>query len=149
FAIEDLTNDPAVKTIVLFTNSPGGSVDGVPELAAKVRAAAAQKRVVATVTGMMASAAYWVGSQATELVASPSSRIGSIGVIAMHLDFPGALEKEGIVPTVMTSSKFKAEGNMFSPLPQEARDWTQSQINMIHADFVSAVAAGRGKATAT
>ena len=61
-ALNDALDDPAVKRIVLDIDSPGGSVYGVGELAASIRAARAQKPIVAIANSLAASAAYWLDS---------------------------------------------------------------------------------------
>ncbi|KKK50600.1 hypothetical protein LCGC14_3123420, partial [marine sediment metagenome] len=88
--------DLSIKTIILDIDSPGGSVAGTRELAARVRDARDIKPVIAQVDSIAASAAYWVASQATELVSTPGGAVGSIGVIAVHEDIEGRLEQRGI-----------------------------------------------------
>lgn len=142
--IEKDAADPAIKAIVLHIDSPGGSVHGTRELAAKVIAAKAMKPVIAQVDSLAASAAYWVASQATEVVVTPGGEVGSIGVIAVHEDLSAMLEADGIKPTVVTSSKYKAEFSPYGPLGEEARAHLQDRVNAAHRDFIAAVAAGRG-----
>jgi signal peptide peptidase SppA len=137
--------NPDVGAIVLHVDSPGGSVAGVPELAAKIRAARGQgKRIVAVADSLMASAAYWVASAADEVVASPSSVVGSIGVFSVHTDATAAHEKVGLKRTVIRAGRYKAEGNMFEPLSDEARAAMQAQVNELYDGFVADVAAHRG-----
>lgn len=133
-----------VGTIVLDVDSPGGTVAGTAETAAAVAAAADQKRVVAVADSLMASAAYWIGAQASELVVSPSAEVGSIGVLAVHMDLSKALEDFGIKTTIMRSTPFKAEGSPFEPLTEEARASIMGSVGEAHEDFIRAVAAGRG-----
>ena len=132
-----------VGTIVLDVDSPGGTVAGTAETAAAVSAAAGQKRVIAVADSLMASAAYWIGAQASELVVSPSSEVGSIGVLAVHMDLSKALEDFGIKTTIMRSTPFKAEGSPFEPLTEEARASIMGSVTEAHDDFVRAVATGR------
>lgn len=74
--------DPNIKGIVLSIDSPGGSVDGTEELARTV--ATSKKKVVAFAHSNMASAAYWVGSQASAIIVSGrTTKIGSIGTMAI------------------------------------------------------------------
>lgn len=72
-------DDPAVKSIVLDINSPGGQVTGIADFAAMVRGAS--KPVVAYVDGMAASAAYWIASAASEIVMSKSAMAGNVGAV--------------------------------------------------------------------
>lgn len=136
-----------VSAIVLAIDSPGGTVAGTPETAAAVRAAAAQKPVIAIADTLAASAAYWIGSQATKFVAAPSADLGSIGVVCMHSDYSRMLSEAGIDTTFITSTDapFKVEGNPYQPLSDEAKaNWTQRADESM-ADFVRSVAEGRGK----
>ncbi len=80
-----VVDDPGVKSVIMPIDSPGGTVSGVPEVAAALRAARAKKRIVAVVDPFSASAAYWIASSASEIVSIPSGETGSIGVFALHL----------------------------------------------------------------
>jgi HK97 family phage major capsid protein len=135
--------DPNVNAIVLDIDSPGGSVYGVDELAQEVFAAREQKKVVAQVNSLSASAAYYLASQATEIAMTPGGEVGSIGVRSMHTDISQMLAQKGIKVTPITFGKYKAEGNPYEPLSQEARDFMQGRVNDYGEAFVSAVARGR------
>ena len=142
--LSEALDDAAVDTIALHINSPGGSTDGVSEMAARIRAAREQKPVVAVADAMAASAAYWLGSQATEFIATPSGDVGSIGVYTLHRDLSGALEKEGVNVTVISEGPFKTEGSPFGPLTEEAEAAIQERVSDMYDMFVADVAAGRG-----
>lgn len=135
--------DPNVKAIVIDADSPGGSVDGVPELAAEVANAKASKPVIAQVNAMAASAAYWIVSQASEIVVTPSGEVGSIGVFAAHEDISKAAEMQGVKVSLVSAGKYKTEANPFEPLSSEARQALQSQVDEFYTMFTKAVAKGR------
>jgi signal peptide peptidase SppA len=135
--------DPNVKAIVIDADSPGGSVDGVPELATEVANAKASKPVIAQVNAMAASAAYWIVSQASEIVVTPSGEVGSIGVFAAHEDISKAAEMQGVKVSFVSAGKYKTEGNPFEPLSDDARQALQSQVNDFYGTFTKAVAKGR------
>lgn len=136
--------DPAVSAVVIDVDSPGGTVSGVPELADQIAAAArGAKPVVAVVDGLGASAAYWLASQAAEVVATPSAQVGSIGVIAAHQDVSKAMEMRGVKTTFITYGRNKAEGNPYAPLSEDTLAHLQEQINHYGAMFDRAVARGR------
>jgi signal peptide peptidase SppA len=139
-----LLNDDEVSRIVFDVDSPGGSVEGIPELAAEIRDARGVKPMSAVANYMMASAAYYIGSQADEVVASPSALVGSIGVYAIHEDWSAANEMMGIRPTYITAGKFKAEGNPDSPLSDEALAHIQESVDYSYDQFVAGVADARG-----
>lgn len=133
-----------VGIIVLAIDSPGGTVAGTPETAAAVRSAAASKKVVAVADTLAASAAYWIGSQASEFVVAPSADIGSIGVVGVHNDLSKLYEQWGIKTTLIHAGKFKVEGNPFEPLSDEARANMQARVDEAHGQFIRDVALGRG-----
>jgi capsid assembly protease len=140
-------NDPTVKAIVLDINSPGGTVDGVPELADEIYKANQVKPVTAVANAQAASAAYWLASQAKELVVTPSGQVGSIGVFGAHQDMSKALESEGVKVSLISAGKYKTEGNPFEPLSEEARAALQDSVNAYYDQFTKAVARGRSSDT--
>lgn len=138
-------NDDAVGAIVLDVDSPGGLVSLVAETAAEVNAARGQgKKIVACCNTLCASAAYWIASQADEVVVTPSGKVGSIGVYTTHVDCSGLNERMGLDPTYISAGKYKTEGNEDSPLSAEAKAAIQREIDDIYAMFVDGVAQGRG-----
>jgi len=143
-SVRSAAADSGVKAIVLDVDSPGGETFGVPELADAVYTARGVKPVVAVANSLDASAAYWISSQATEVVASPSSMLGSIGVFALHEDISQLAEAAGVKVTLISAGKYKTEGNEFEPLSDEARGAVQQMVDDTYSMFVAAVARGRG-----
>jgi len=141
--IRRLAADDSIGTIVIDMHSPGGEVFGTQEAADAVCAARSQKKVIAIANSLSASAAYWIGSQATEFVATPSSLVGSIGVFAMHEDISKMAEAAGVKVTFISAGKFKTEGNQFEPLSSEAEAAIQKTIDQHYSQFVASVARGR------
>lgn len=147
-AIDKAVADDGVKAIVLHIDSPGGGIYGVRELAAKVRAARDVKPVIAQVDSVAASAAYWVATQATEVVVTLGGDVGSVGVYTVHEDVSGLLDAEGVKETLIYAGKYKVEANPFEPLSEQARAHLQGRVDAAYRDFVAAVASGRGATTA-
>lgn len=143
-AIDKAATDSSVKAIILDIDSPGGSVAGTRELAAKVHGARGLKPVIAQVDSIAASAAYWVAAQATEVVSTPGGSVGSIGVIAVHEDISALLEKRGVRQTIISAGKYKAEGNPLGPLSEEAIAHFQGRVDEAYLDFLGGVSIGRG-----
>jgi capsid assembly protease len=137
--------DADVASIILDIDSPGGTVSGTPEAATAVRDAAAQKPVVAIANTLAASAAYWIGSQASEFVMAPSADVGSIGAMILHQDVSGFLDRMGIKLTMIRSeqSPLKNEAHPFGPLSEGAQGFLQQRANEAGAEFIRAVASGR------
>lgn len=141
----ELANDPGIGAIVLDVDSPGGTIHGMAEMSAMIHKARNPERpIIAVANDLMASAAYWIGSAADEIVIAPNAFVGSIGVMAIHDDESVADEKAGVKRTIITAGKHKAEGNPLEPLGDDARDEAQRQVDLIYADFVSDVARNRG-----
>lgn len=132
-----------VAAIVMDVDSPGGMVEGVTELAGEIRAARGRKPIVAVANLEANSAAYWLASQADEIVVSQSSRVGSIGVYTAHEDRSVEGEQKGVKTTLVSAGKFKAEGNPFAPLSDEALGHMQSLVDSYYGMFVHDVAKGR------
>src|SRR5262249_1266601 len=122
----------------------GGSVAGASEFAREVRAARARKPVIAWANHLLASAAYWGLAGATEIVATPSALVGSIGVYTLHDDISEAPAKLGIKRQVFSAGKYKAEGVDGGPLSAEARAHIQQLVSTAYGRFVTDVASGRG-----
>lgn len=142
-----LAADESIGTIIIDVDSPGGTIAGLAEAADAVYQARETKRVIAVANATMASAAYWIASQASEIVAIPSAMdrgIGSIGVFTVHQDLSAALEKEGIKLTMIKAGAHKYEGNPFEPLSEDVRAQMQASVDAAKAAFVQTVARGRG-----
>ena len=112
-----------------------------------LQAARAQKPITAVVDDMAASAAYGIASSATEIVVSPTSIAGSIGVVLMHLDKSAEMEMKGRKPTLIYAGAHKVDGNPFGPLSNAVRGDLQREVDTFYARFVDQVAAGRPKLT--
>lgn len=140
----ELVNDPEVGAIVLDVDSPGGQAKGIGEVSQMIYDARDKKPVVAVANHTMASAAYWLGTSASEVVVTPSSEVGSIGVFAVHKDMSKQLENDGVKISIISRGKYKVEGNPYQPLEEEARTSIQQSVDEVYDQFVSAVARNRG-----
>ena len=134
-----------IKAVFLDIDSPGGTVAGTPELAATVASINERKPVYAFSSGLMASAAYWIASQARAIYATPSAQVGSIGVVQAVIDDTAALDAEGIKVEVFSVGKYKAMGAPGTPLTDDQRNLIRSNLAEIAQEFHAAVLA-RGRA---
>lgn len=139
--LEQAMTDPSVEVIVLDFNSPGGTVLGVPEFGAMVRRAGEVKPTVAYCETLMCSAAMWIGAQCHTIVATPSARVGSIGVYRTWLDDSAANEMEGLKRELFEGGKHKAAG--LRPITDEERVMFQAEVDQIHQEFKDAVRSRR------
>ena len=139
--ISSMRADPRVRGVVLDFDTPGGSVFGIPAMAAEIRALASEKPTVSVSTGMMASAGYWTGSAANAVYLSgETDYMGSIGVVATHSYNP---RNAGAQVTEITAGKFKRMASDAAPLTAEGRQYIQGQVDEIYRSFVGAVAENR------
>ena len=144
--IADALDDPAVHSIILHSAAPGGTADGTQALARTIMAARdAGKQIVAYADGVMASAAYWIGSAAHRVVmADGTSHVGSIGVVATHTDLSGMEEKAGVKTTEIYAGQYKRIASSYAPLSKEGKQTIQDQVDYLYAIFVADVSAQRG-----
>jgi signal peptide peptidase SppA len=137
--VESAAADPSVTSIVLNIDSPGGTVRGTPEAADAIYEAAKIKPVRAHTSGTMASAAYWLGSQATSVSMTRSASVGSIGVMVPHIDQSKRAEMLGVKVELFTTGKFKAAGFPGTSLTESQRELIQERIDQVFGEFKSAV----------
>lgn len=145
--LQTALDDQDVQAIVLRIDSPGGEATGCGELAERIRAADAQKPVVAYVEGAGASGAYWLASAARKVVCAPSAVLGSIGVRMALLDRSGAQEKMGLREVEIVSSQ--SPGKRSRPLDDEVLERVQTRCDDLAEVFVAAVAKFRGVSVKT
>ena len=144
-AVIDAVQDETTEAILLDINSGGGAAMGVQDLGDfLMEVDARHKPVIAYSSGVMASAAYWIGSSARQVFSSKSALVGSIGVLAIHQDISAALEKEGIKATVLRVGKYKALGTPYEPMEGAAREAWDARLNTLYDFFISHVAEARG-----
>lgn len=141
--IREAINDPNVKAIVMDFDTPGGSTDGVDELASEIFDARKKKSITAVSNCLCASAGYYLASQCSEIVVSPSSMTGSVGVYCEHDDYSEALAKAGIKVTFIYYGENKVEGNDTEPLTDSAREYFLEMVTTLGVMFEKAIARGR------
>lgn len=140
--------DHDVNSIILAVDSPGGTVDGTQELAQIIRAA--DKPVVAWSDGMIASAAYWIASAASAVyISGDTVAVGSIGVVATHVDVSRAEEAAGMKTTEIVAGKYKRIASQYATLSEEGRQTIQETVDYLYSIFVADVAAQRGVSVET
>lgn len=143
-AVGRATADTTIKSVVMAINSPGGTVRGCSECGDAIAAAAKVKPVYAFVSDTAASAAYWLASQATEIHVSNTGEVGSIGVITGHFDESEWLKQIGVKYTPLFAGERKADLSPYLPITDEAKAAMMKRLNAVYAEFISAVARGRG-----
>lgn len=147
----DAATDPKIKAVVLNIDSGGGMLTGTPEAADALARLAKVKPLVTFTDSLMASAAYWVGCQATAIVSTKSAHVGSIGVFINFADYSRLLENLGIKVEVIKNKggTLKAMGAMGTSLSDEQRQFLQDQVDRSFKTFSSEVQKRRGKLEAS
>lgn len=145
--LDAIAQNDAKKGVILDFNSGGGTVDSTDELVAAVTRLMQVKPVVSLIN-FCASAAYWVGSQANEVLMrpGPTAQTGSIGTLLMYQNVAKAFEKAGIEPTIFrsTGSVDKARINGIEPLTPDLEAQIQRTLDACNKVFKGAVRTGRG-----
>lgn len=142
-AIDKVMADDSIDTIVFDFYTPGGTVTGVPELAAKIAEVSKVKNTIAYVDMLCASAGYYLASQCNVVLSAPSADLGSVGVYALYLDETRALEQEGLKVNAISAGKFKLAGASFKPMTDEERGMFQADVDKIYTEFKDAVTSKR------
>lgn len=138
---------PEATAILLYVDSPGGSVRGISELGDAVVAASKIKTVFAFTDGMMDSGAYWLSAGADQIYASQAAEVGGIGVYIPWIDETKAYNKEGLAVDIIKNSegKFKGMGYPGTALTEEQRAHLQKRVDDIFAMFVEHITNNRPK----
>jgi ClpP class serine protease len=135
--------DADVKLIAFDVNSPGGMAAGAEECAQVIFDGRGEKPSIALIDSCCYSAAYYVSSSATRMVATPSSGVGSIGSVLIRMDYSGALKQAGIVANMIFKGDNKIDGYSMAPLTDAARARFQKSVDDCTDMFYAAVARNR------
>lgn len=134
-------NRKDIKAVILNIDSPGGAVNGTQELSRLIASYRGKKPIVSYSDGMMASAAYWIGSAADQIyISGDNVEVGSIGVVTQHIDVSGWESKNGIKTTEITAGKYKRIASEYAPLSESGREYIQDILDQIYSAFVQDVA---------
>ena len=131
--------DPSIGAILFDIDSPGGEASGVFDLADEIHGARGTKPIYAVSN----EAAYAIASAADRVFVSRTAGVGSIGVIAMHVDETAFDEKRGLKYTTFYAGTRKNDFNPHEPLSETARKIAQTGVNNLYEIFVAAVARNR------
>jgi signal peptide peptidase SppA len=136
-ALDEIENREDIDRVMMVFDSPGGSIQGLTNTARKIRNM--ETETVAFATGLMASAAYFVGSAADRVVASPDAMVGAIGSVAKIVSRSGKLEEEGYEVEVVRSAEKKAKPSPSEPIDEDSVEEVQKLVDAAHDQFVRQV----------
>lgn len=127
--------DPAVQNIMLYFDSPGGMMSGLPETGRLIEEC--EKPIYAFVPagGMCCSAAYWLASCCNGIFACPSAQIGSIGVYCAYTDMSKAAEARGLKVKVFSSGTYKGMGIAGTSLSEDQEKYLQDSVMELAEEF--------------
>lgn len=144
-AIYDAIEDRSVKAIVFRVSSPGGSPEASEQILAAVRAAkAAGKPVVVSMGAYAASGGYWISSEASAIVAQPSTLTGSIGVFGGKFVLTEALGRFGVdMRGLSVGGDYADAFSPAQPFDPAQRAAFAASMDTIYDAFLTRVATGR------
>ena len=143
--IEDLKKDDHNKGIILFINSPGGSVYETDEVYLKLQDYKKTKPVYAYFANMAASGGYYMACAADYIMANRNTLCGCIGVLCgQFTDLTGLMDKYGIKSETIHAGRNKNMGNYNEPTTDEQRAIMQSIADECYEQFTDIVAEARG-----
>jgi len=145
-ALNHSADDPAVRGIVLEVDSPGGEVGGLFDLVETIDSIKAHsgKPLWAVASEAALSAAYAIASATDRLYLTRTGEVGSVGVVAVHLDESGADAIAGLKWTLIHAGARKTDGNPHEPLSPQATADIQADVNYLYDALVALVAGKRG-----
>lgn len=142
--IEEALENKEIETILLDIDSPGGEVSGIFDLSDFIYEARKSKKIIAMANDDAYSAAYAIASSAEKVFVSRTSGVGSIGVIASHIDQSGFDEKQGIKYTTVFAGNRKNDLNPHEPITSESLENLKSEVNRLYEMFSQLIARNRG-----
>lgn len=147
--LDAAAKDPAVKAVLLRVNSPGGTITASDLIYHEVLQFKKKtgKKVIVSILDVGASGAYYIAMAADQVMAHPTTVTGSIGVIMMHVNLEGLMEKVGVSAEPIKSGTLKDLGSPVKALTPEARGVLQGVIDDMYHRFLKVIAAGRKNLT--
>jgi protease-4 len=135
----------SVPAILLNVDSPGGGVAVSQEIYTEIKRLREKKNkvVVAYMSSVGASGAYYVSCPANKIVANPGTIVGSIGVIAEWVNYGNLLAWAKLKDVTFKTGEFKDTGTPTRELTEREKVYFQGLIDDMYVDFVEAVAEGR------
>jgi len=144
-AIQRATRAKHVKAIVLRVNSPGGSDVASEQILDAIRAAKAKgKPVVVSMSTYAASGGYWIASEASSIVAQPTTLTGSIGVFGGKFAVGEALARFGVdVREAGVGGDYAGAFSLGQPFTPAQRAAFAGWMDRIYDNFLQRVSRGR------
>ena len=142
-AISDTIEDEKVEKILLDIDSLGGEVSGLFDLVDFIFNSRNQKPIYSVANDYACSAAYAIASATSHIFVNRTSCVGSIGVIATHLDVSEADKKDGIKFTTVYAGDKKNDLSPHEPISENAIKDLQAEVDRLYDIFVATVSRNR------
>ncbi|WP_423926450.1 signal peptide peptidase SppA [Dokdonella sp.] len=144
--LREAREDDEIKAVVLRVDSPGGDAYASEIIRREVQLIRdAGKPVVVSMGDVAASGGYWISMDADEIWAQPTTITGSIGIYGLFVTIPEALAKIGITTDGIGTTPLAGAFDIRMPLNPQVETIITSVIQKGYRDFISKVAAARGK----
>ena len=146
-AIDAMIYDDNNKGLILYINTPGGSVYASDEVYLKIREyqEITGRPVYSSMQSQATSGGYYISAPCDKIIANRNCWTGSIGVtMGTFIDLSELLGNLGIKTETITSGDNKSMGSSTEPMTDEQRAIFQALIDEAYEQFVGIVAEGRG-----
>lgn len=143
--LENYSDNPNVKAIVISIDSPGGAVGPSQEISEAIKRVREEFKipVVCSSSGLMASGAYYAAVACDKIIVAPGALVGSIGVIMDFANLGRLYDWAKVERYTITSGKYKDSGSEYRPMRADEKELFQEMIDEVYLQFKTAVAQGR------
>ena len=142
-ALRQLRSDREIKAVVLRVNSPGGELSASDKIYRELESLKGKKPLVVSMAGVAASGGYYISAPGDEILASPGTITGSIGVVTGKADLSGFYEKIGVSKETIKRGKRADIRSMSRPATEDEIELVEKQVWQYYDDFVSKVSTWR------
>ena len=137
--LEELSQNKNTKAVIVFINSPGGTVVGGETLYKSIKNIAQQKPVISVMGEVATSAAYMASLVSNYIFAQEGTITGSVGVLVLSSEFTELAKKIGISTEVIKSGDLKASPSPLEKMTPKAREQMEKIVQEISKNFINLV----------
>ena len=137
--LEELSQNKNTKAVIVFINSPGGTVVGGETLYKSIKSIAQQKPIISVMGEVATSAAYMASLGSNYIFAQEGTITGSVGVLVLSSEFTELAKKIGISTEVIKSGDLKASPSPLEKMTPKAREQMEKIVQEISKNFINLV----------
>ena len=137
--LEELSQNKNTKAVIVFINSPGGTVVGGETLYKSIKNIAQQKPIISVMGEVATSAAYMASLGSNYIFAQEGTITGSVGVLVLNSEFTELAKKIGISTEVIKSGDLKASPSPLEKMTPKAREQMEKIVQEISKNFINLV----------